>query len=208
MKEIKDAPRLNRLYETQKEHFRSRPEVLRLLSFEKGELLNDPMHPLTQFLIIVQGQTMIYGLTETGAIRYVAQSGKGTLLGDVEFCDADGAGFYTEALDTVLCLAVPFEGNRPALDNDPVFLRYVMQALAGKLSFSAMIDVTSQTLEEKLLLYLEKLCPTHEMDSVNDALRLLHCSRRQLQRVLKDLCGRGMLVKTGKGRYHLAEGQG
>ncbi len=203
MREITDPIQLNTIYETQKSRFQSRPAFLRLIAFDKGELLNDPLHPMQQFLLIIRGQVMIYGLTDSGAIRYVAQSGANTLLGDVEFSGANSAGFYTEALENVLCLAIPFDGNRPALDQDPIFLRCVMQALAQKLSLSAMIDITSQTLEEKLVLYLEKLCPHHEMHSVNDAMRLLHCSRRQLQRVLKEMCSAGTLVKVGKGKYRL-----
>lgn len=36
-----------------------------------------------------------------------------------------------------------------------------------------------------------------------NALEILHCSRRQLQRVLSKLCREGFLLRTGKGRYRL-----
>lgn len=207
MQEIKDAKRIERVYETVRHCFRLRPPVLRLLQFEKGELLNRPLRPLEQFLIVAEGRVAIYDLSEDGGIRYVSKAGKGTLLGDVEFCGADSRAFYTEAAERVLCLALPFAENREALENDPVFLRFALRQLAQKLTLSTM-DVTLQTLEEKVLLYLEKVQPEHKIHSVNETVIALHCSRRQLQRVLKTLCAGGQLEKTGKGQYQLKQQNG
>ena len=68
---------------------------------------------------------------------------------------------------------------------------------------SAVMDVTVQTLEEKVLLYLRKIQLNHEISSVTQALQPLHCSRRHLQRVLKKLCDEGLIIKTGRGTYKL-----
>lgn len=202
MREIKDTKRIEQVYQTVQHCFRLRPLVLRLLQFEKGELLNHPLRPLEQFLLVAEGRIAIYDLSEDGGIRYVSRSGKGTLLGDVEFCGVDGSIFYTEAAERVLCLAVPFAENQNLLENDPVFLRFAMCQMAQKLTMSTM-DVTMQTLEEKLLLYLDKMQPDHTIHSVNETVIALHCSRRQLQRVLKTLCEDGRLEKTGKGQYRM-----
>ena len=202
MQEIKDTKRMERIYETVQRCFRLRPPMLRLLQFEKGELLNHPLRPLEQFLIVAEGKVSIYDLSEDGSIRYVSRTGAGTLLGDVEFCGVDGSTFYTEAAERVLCLAIPFAENRETLENDPVFLHFALRQMAQKLTMSTM-DVTMQTLEEKLLLYLDKMQPDHTIHSVNETVIALHCSRRQLQRVLKTLCENGQLEKTGKGKYGL-----
>lgn len=204
MQEIRDAKQLERVYGTVQHCFCLRPPVLRLLRFEKGELLNHPLRPLEQFLIVAEGRISIYDLSDDGGIRYVSRAGEGTLLGDVEFCGENGGAFYTEAEGRVLCLALPFAENRAALENDPVFLRFALRQLAQKLTMSTM-DVTTQTLEEKLLLYLDKVQPDHTVCSVNETVIALHCSRRQLQRVLKTLCADGRLEKTGKGRYRLTD---
>lgn len=45
--------------------------------------------------------------------------------------------------------------------------------------------------------------PTYELCSIESALYILHCSRRQLQRVLSKLCQEGFLLRTGKGHYRL-----
>ena len=79
----------------------------------------------------------------------------------------------------------------------------MLRQLAEKLSLSAVMTAFAQTLEERVLFYLKKVQPEHEIVSVDHALQPLHCSRRQLQRVLKKLCDEGLLVKTGRGRYRL-----
>lgn len=95
MREIKDTKRIEQIYQTVQHCFRLRPPVLRLLQFEKEELLNHPLRPQEQFLIVAEGSVAIYDLSEDGGIRYVSRTGTGTLLGDVEFCGADGGAFYT-----------------------------------------------------------------------------------------------------------------
>lgn len=205
MKEIVDRDRLERFFGEQQAYFRQRPPVLKLVQFEKGEILNDPLQLLSCFYIIVRGSVSIYHLTEDGSIRYISKAASGTLLGDIEFSGAGNLSLYIEAAETVLCLAVPFRENQSVLENDPVFLRFVLSQLAAKLSLSAVMTASAQTLEEKLLFFLRKVQPDHVISSVNHALQPLHCSRRQLQRVLKKLCDEGMVVKTGRGCYRLKE---
>ncbi len=204
MKELFDTLRIRAVFEQLQEHFSRTPNVLRLYEFEKGELLNDPGKPLEQFLIIVEGSVSIYDLTESGLVRYISKSGHGALLGDIEFSRANFRGFFTEADGRVVCLAIPFSENRDLLESDPQFLRFVISELARKLSLSTEVEITTHTLEEKLMLYLNRVQPAHEITSVNDVLKQLHCSRRQLQRILKKLCGEGKIVKCGKGRYKVA----
>lgn len=203
VKEIRDERRLENYFEKYQYHFQKRPPVIKLLKFDKGEMLNDPFQLLSQFYIIVKGSVSIYSLTVHGAIRYISKAASGTLLGDMEFSGADNQPLYVEATEPVFCLSMPFKENQRMLENDPVFLRFVLGQLAGKLSFSAVMDASAQTLEEKVLFFLQKVQGNHEISSVNRALQLLHCSRRQLQRVLKKLCDEEVLIKTGRGRYRL-----
>lgn len=205
MREIVDKNRLDRFFGEQQVHFRQRPPVLKLVEFEKGEILNNPLQLLSCFYIIVRGSVSIYHLTEDGSIRYISKAASGTLLGDMEFSGAGNQSLYIEAAEIVLCLAIPFRENQRILENDPVFLRFILGQLAGKLSLSAVMTASAQTLEEKVLFFLRKVQTDHAISSVNHALQALHCSRRQLQRVLKKLCDEGLLIKTGRGCYQLTE---
>ncbi len=201
MQLIHDKKMLETILEKEKIHFRDRPQSVRLLQYEKGELLTQPLTPLCQFLIVERGSVQIYGMDESSRKYGIALSKKGTLLGDVEFCKDKISPFFTEATETVLCLAIPFHQNRFQLENDAIFLQFVMAQLANKLTMMAKMELTVQTLEEKVLLYLQDAWPNHEIASVNEALSSLHCSRRQLQRVLKKLCEKGELEKCGRGHY-------
>lgn len=207
MREIFDHKQLERAFESQRNHFQTRPPVLRLLLFDKGELLNHPLKPMDHFLIIIEGNIIIYSISHDGNVRYIARSGCGTLLGDMEFSGAvlQNQMLYTEAADRVLCLSIPYKENLNVLENDPVFLRFILRQLAGKLSMASTIGAIVETLEEKLLLYLRKMQPSHEITSVNETMQVLHCSRRQLQRVLKKLCDEELIVKTSRGHYRLNE---
>lgn len=205
MKEIANQDTLEYIFASQRAHFQKTPPVMKLLEFEKGEILNDPLQTLSCFYIIVKGSVAIYHLTSDGSIRYVSKASGGTLLGDMEFSGAGSQSLYIEASETVLCLAMPFRENKDVLENDPVFLRFVLSQLAGKLSLSAALTASMQTLEEKVLFFLRKIQKDHAITSVNQALQSLHCSRRQLQRVLKKLCEAGLLVRTGRGHYRLNE---
>lgn len=205
MKEIRDTKILERYFEEYQLHFQQNPKLLKLIQFEKGELLNGPMNPLKSFYIVVEGSVSIYYITEEGSICHITKAGTGILLGDMEFSGIEREMYYAEAAETVICLAIPFQENRSMLENDPVFLRFVLAQLAEKLSLSSRMDVVTQTLEEKLLFYLSNVEPNHEISSVSQTLQVLHCSRRQLQRVLKHLCDDNMLIKKGRGCYKLKE---
>ena len=145
MKEIVDQDRLERFFGEQQAYFRQRPPVLKLVQFEKSEILNDPLQPLSCFYIIVRGSVSIYHLTEDGSIRYISKAASGTLLGDMEFSGAGNLSLYIEAAETVLCLAVPFRENQSVLENDPVFLRFVLRQLAGKLAVSGVMAATRRS---------------------------------------------------------------
>lgn len=203
MHEIRDRNLMEYLIRQEKikENFSRLPEMMRLLQFEKGELLTHPMKELKQFFIIIKGNVSIYGIHDNSRKFGVVSAGKGTLLGDMEFSVKEKYPFFTEATETVWCLSIPFRENRQVLENDAIFLRYVLKHMANKLAMSAKMELYPQTLEEKVLIYLEDPVSDHCICSVNEAITQLHCSRRQLQRVLKKLCEEGKIEKIGRGRY-------
>lgn len=205
MREVCDRKLLERLIiqEEIEANFSKLPDRIRLLQFEKGEFLTHPMKNLEQFFIIINGTVNIYGIHEDSRKLNVATAGKGTLLGDMEFSGKEKYPFFTEVTEPVLCFAIPFRENRQKLENDVVFLRYVLKHMARKLSMSTKMEVYPQTLEEKVLIYLKDPVTGPCIDGVNTAITQLHCSRRQLQRVLKKLIEEGKITKTGRGRYIL-----
>ena len=59
-----------------------------------------------------------------------------------------------------------------------------------------------QSIEERFLYYLKYYC-YGSLKSIEEATNYLHCSRRQLQRILKKLCDEGKMIKEGKGKYKI-----
>ena len=62
MQEIHDEKRIESILRQESKYFQKRPQSVRLLQYEKGELLTQPLMPLRQFLLIVSGTVQIFGM--------------------------------------------------------------------------------------------------------------------------------------------------
>ena len=69
---------------------------------------------------------------------------------------------------------------------------------------SSLNEAVFSSLEEKLLYYLQYTCPHNTLTNVEQTAAHIHCSRRQLQRLLKKLTDGGTLIKIKKGCYRLS----
>lgn len=177
----------------------------RLVKYEKQELICAPGRPLTHLMFVVEGGVQVYGLREDGSRISVSRGVGRTILGTMEFARNDLPVFYTEAVEETLCIALPIEKNRPVLEQDRAFLRCVLDQMANMILTFTLIGSAEKPVEERVLAFLRDIQPDHTLHSINEGLLQFHCSRRQLQRVLKELCGRGVLNKVGRGTYRLAE---
>lgn len=189
MKYIHDEKLLERLLiqEGIIEHFETSGLDFRLVEYEKGELICAPGRPLEDILFTVRGTVQVYGLREDGKWLPV---------------------FYTEAVEDLLCVSLPIERNREALERDCVFLMYLLKCINSMVVTYTLIGHREHSVEERVLTFLRDVQPDHTLHSINQGLLQFHCSRRQLQRVVKRLCDEGKLKKLKKGVYVLEEGQG
>ena len=170
--------------------------------YDKGELILAPYQPLTHLLLIVRGSAIVYTLLEDGTHVPVAEIGKSAILGDVEFYTGEPSGNYVETKSHTVCLGLSLSEYRDTLDRDVKFLHALLDSFWRKI-FLASDDFYSESVGKRVVNYMKTLNPAGEMNSVTSALYALHCSRRQLQRVLKDLCDSGEIIRTGKGHYRL-----
>lgn len=207
MKFVQDEVLLQKLLERENipSYFETTGLRFRLVKYEKQELICAPDRPLTHLLFVVKGSVQVYGLREDGSRISVSRGVGRTILGTIEFARKDLPVFYTEAMEEVLCVALPVEKNRPILEQDRVFLRCVLDHLAGMILTFTLIGSAEKPVEERVLAFLRDIQPDHTLYSINEGLSQFHCSRRQLQRVLKGLCNKGILNKVGRGTYRLAE---
>lgn len=182
------------------------PELpYRLYTYEPGEMMNI-LRPTTEYLkFVVAGSFDLYSVREDGVRNLIRHFEGFGFLGDLEFCGKNAGTRYQEVIDQVYTIELPLKALRPVLMEDKRFLRFVLNNLAEKLSAAMPLKAEFPSLADTLVYYLRYECTDHRITSVEDTAFRLNYSRRQLQRVLRELTEQGVLLKEGKGRYKLLD---
>ncbi len=176
----------------------------RLYEYEAGEMLN-VLRPTEQFLkFLVDGTIDLYTVREDG-VQYLLRRQSGFIFfGDLEFCGRSRGRNYQEAVTTVYAIELPLPELLETLKKDNRFLLFLLNSVAEKLAEATPMKAEFSNLEDALLYYIRYKCPNQRITSVDNLTKELNYSRRQMQRVLKNLTERGVLQKKGKGHYILA----
>lgn len=172
-----------------------------LIQYEKGETMIHPMNHTNELQLVINGSFLIYYINQEGRQFFISESDDFTILGDMEFVKNKKPLFFVEANSNVEVLALSIEENKEKLNKDIKFLHSLLESLVFKLYENTAKDFIQETVEEKLLHYIEYSCEDEELTQVGKAANNIHCSRRQVQRVLKNMCEKGIIYKTGKGKY-------
>ena len=207
MREIRD-PELLEHY-IRKFHIRSFFDTqelpFRLYEYAPGEIIN-VVHPLEESIkFFVEGVFDHYTILEDGTPYLIFHCESFGFMGDLAFCHRQPQNRYQEVIETVRAVELPLEPLRPVLEQDNRFLRFLLDSMAQQMTRSMHIRVNESSAQQALLSYLRWRCPNHTIKNVTEAAFHLNYSRRQIQRVLKDLTEKGKLIRTGKGCYVLAE---
>ena len=174
-----------------------------LYTFTRGEILNNSLDPYDHICFLLEGDIRICHIRDDGTPFEIAVCSGLTCLGDIEFASGVFSSHIIETMTPAVCLALPLAQCRSVLENDPVFLRFILHSIANKIiGMSNMISMPSG-LRERVLYYMRMQCPGGELRSVLKASQALACSQRQLLRILKDLCREKTVEHTGHGRYQL-----
>ena len=186
-----------------RDYFDSEELEFQAYRYARGEIIASPDAPLQHLLFLVKGAVQIYGIRSDGGISPINYMTPPGMLGDVEYCNGLSP-FFVEVKEEAVCLALDVRRYREALDRDLAFLHHLLRSFAEKLEHFSLEETLSFTVEERVLFYLSNIAPDHEIRGIETALLRLRCSRRQLQRVLRQLCDEGKIKKTGHGSYRLA----
>lgn len=205
MRKINDAELLQSYIETYEIQtlFDTQDLTFCLYEYERGEVLNFIMDSTEHLLFLVDGEAQIYSVREDGSRYPLCYITPLTLLGDMEFCGEHSLPFLVEATKKASCVELSLHSCRDRLLNDNTFLRYLLGSITRKNALTIRFDASFATLEERFLYYLSHDCENGIMHGVEVAATYLHCSRRQLQRILKQLTKQGRIEKCGKGIYRL-----
>lgn len=170
--------------------------------FDKKEEIIHQISPSRNLLFLFDGSVRISSIHADGSYYPVAVLTGSEVLGDLEFFLPGVHEYTVEALTPVKFAVLPLHGIRKKLQKDPDILTFLARSLALKMESSSMDHSEPADLREKLLYYLNEKWDG-KLKGTGRCADALHCSRRQLQRVLSELVRDGILIKTGKGAYEL-----
>ncbi len=174
-----------------------------LYEFEKGEFLNNELDPYNYFCFIISGASRILHIREDGSMFQIALINDFTCFGDIEFATGNYSPYLVEITKRTQCIAIPLQLCRKQLENDPLFLRFVLKNIGEKMEKITSENVLPKDLEERVLYYINYMCKNKTLRGVENASSALSCSKRQLLRILKKMCDEGILIKEGKGTYRI-----
>ena len=90
-------------------------------------------------------------------------------------------GFFVEAAEDSICLALPRERYAAQLHQDLRFLHWLLKEMTEKFIHGMGVEIAPATLEKKVLQFFEKET-AGEISAVETLLFQLRCGRRELQR--------------------------
>ncbi len=207
MKQIKDPQLLEKhLAKHGIRELFSIPDLpFQLYRMEKGEFLNNELDPKEYFTFVTDGAYQIMNIDDAGKIYRYPESRGFNCLGDLEFATGEYSPYLIEIVRTSYFVSIPLRNAEEKLRNDPKFLSYIIQNLGRKLQRSQREMLENQSGSERVLAYMENVCPNGILKGTEKAAVALRMSRRQLQRILKQQCDKGIIKKTGRGTYRLRE---
>jgi len=105
--------------------------------------------------------------------------------------------------EPLTCIAITIDHNRDMLLNNAAFLRVLAESLARKMAMITMKNAAQPSLRERAFVYMRYKCEGGKLKGMESTAFQLHCSPRQLQRILNALEREELVIKTGKGAYTL-----
>lgn len=112
---------------------------------------------------------------------------------------------YAEAAESLTCIAFSIEQHRESLLSNNGFLALICGSLSAKIGMMTTIDAVPASLAERVISYMKYKCDHGTLKGIEHAAFHLHCSARQLQRILNQSESEGVVKKVGKGTYKLCE---
>lgn len=182
---------------------------MELHRFENNEFIFEPGEEMDYFYFLVKGKLKIYLSLENGKNVLLRFAVPLAIVGDIELLGRFNVRTDVTAIDEPLLLGVPAEHIRKLSLNDPVFLRFVIDHLSKKLYSSSNTLALNllYPLETRLASYLISITSDEHRNkrieeihttNITEMANLLGTSYRHINRVLKNLCDKGILERNNK----------
>ena len=173
--------------------------------YEAGEFISAPWKQQALFQIVCQGEISIYYVRDDGSKYSLSQGREAYCLGEMALFKKDDTTVFAQAVTDVTCLAFLIAGNEEKLLENNQFLRLICQNVTDKLSAAMIRDAVSSSLVERVWNYMQFKCENGILKGLERTAFQLHCSERQLQRIMNDFQSKNIVEKIGKGTYRLKD---
>ena len=174
-----------------------------LIKYEKGELVISPFQNELLFQIVEHGSINIYFIRDDGTRYSLSNGTTDYFLGDMDIFYPKSNNIYAEAAENLTCISFSIEKNREILLSNNKFLELICNSLSAKIGTMTAIDAAPASLTERVISYMRYKCKHETLKGIEQAAFHLHCSARQLQRILNQSEAAGLVRKLGKGTYRL-----
>ncbi len=176
-----------------------------LIQYEKGELVCSPYESELLFKIVEQGVINIYFIRDDGTRYSLSNGTTDYFLGDMELFYPPNANIYAEAVESLVCISFSIEKHKETLLCNTRFLQLICGSLSAKIGLMTTMDAAPASLTERVRSYMKYKCSDGTLKGIEQAAFHLHCSARQLQRILNQCESAGSVRKIGKGTYKLLQ---
>lgn len=178
-----------------------------LIKYEKGEFVSSPFQNEILFQIVEQGSINIYFIRDDGTRYSLSNETSDYFLGDMDIFYPKSNNIYAQAAENLTCIAFSIEKYRAVLLSNHKFLEMICYSLSAKIGAITTIEAAPASLTERVMSYMKYKCEAGTLKGIEQAAFHLHCSARQLQRILNQSEKAGLVKKLGKGTYQLYEKQ-
>ena len=174
-----------------------------LIKYEKGEFVCSPFQSELLFQIVEQGSINIYFIRDDGTRYSLSNGTTDYFLGDMDIFYPKNSNIYAEAAESLTCIAFSIETYKEMLLLSNRFLALICISLSAKIGAMTTMDAAPASLTERVISYMRYKCEDKTLKGLEKAAFHLHCSARQLQRILNKSEAAGSVKKIGKGTYRL-----
>lgn len=199
MKKIYDASKVDETLNTciYSDTLRSLHVPFFLIEYESGESVSN----YNYFQVVISGNLSISFIRGDGSAYSLSNGGKNYIIGDMDLFVAGDDNVLAEAISPLLTIAIDAVQYKDKLLHNIAFLQLMATTLANKISVMTNADAAPSSLSERTLNYMKFKCDNHILSGIEKTAFRLHCSPRQLQRILNQFEKENVVTKIGKGRY-------
>lgn len=189
---------------------RDMSDFMKLYSYDKGEHVLRNGDPIKTLYFVVKGKLKVYSAIENGKTILLRFYTPLSIFGDLELFNDYDVKSNIESVSPVTLIGISFSDIDLYARDDSVFLRFILKNICRKLYTMSNSSSLNQTLPfiNRFASYLISIASDEnnlhinediKTDKLGDLATFLGVSYRHLNRVISELCSKGIIERTSTG---------